>query len=84
MDEEKFKSKVMYYLWSEVCKEEYKTQNNFFRYADQDDPDKEFTFNELYGKGSTEILQKFMKFMDVSPINGSNPDEEDKQEKEEE
>jgi hypothetical protein len=83
MDEEKFKSKVMYYLWSEICKEEYKTQNNFFRYIDQDNNEQEFTFNELYDKGSTKMLQKFMKFMNVSPVNGDNPDEEDKQETEE-
>ena len=83
MDEEKFKSKVMYYLWSEICKEEYKTQNNFFRYIDQDNNEQEFTFNELYDKGSTKMLQKFMKFMNVSPVNEDNPDEEDKQETEE-
>lgn len=83
MDEEKFKSKVMYYLWSEICKEEYKTQNNFFRYIDQDNNEQEFTFNELYDKGSTKMLQKFMKFMNVSPVNGENPNEEDKQESEE-
>ena len=83
MDEEKFKSKVMYYLWSEICKEEYKTQNNFFRYIDQDNNEQEFTFNELYDKGSIKMLQKFMKFMNVSPVNGENPDEEDKQETEE-
>ena len=83
MDEEKFKSKVMYYLWSEICKEEYKTQNNFFRYIDQENNEQEFTFNELYDDGSTKMLQKFMKFMNVSPVNGGNPDEEDIQENEE-
>jgi len=83
MDEEKFKSKVMYYLWSEICKEEYKTQNNFFRYIDQENNEQEFTFNELYDEGSTKMLQKFMKFMNVSPVNGGDPDEEDKQENEE-
>lgn len=77
MDEEKFKSKVMYYLWSEICKEEYKTQNNFFRYIDKEKNEQEFTFNELYAEGSTKMLQKFMKFMNVSPINGAEPDEED-------
>lgn len=83
MDEEKFKSKVMYYLWSEICKEEYKTQNNFFRYIDQENNEQEFTFNELYDEGSTKMLQKFMKFMNVLPVNGGNLDEEDKQENEE-
>lgn len=82
MNEEKFKSKVMYYLWSEICKEEYKTQNNFFRYIDQDNNEQEFTFNELYDEGSTKILQEFMKFMTVSPVDGGTPDEENKQEDE--
>ena len=83
MDEEKFKSKVMYYLWSEICKEEYKTQNNFFRYIDQENNEQEFTFNELYDEGSTKMLQKFMKFMNVSPVDGDNPNEESEQENEE-
>ena len=83
MNEEKFKSKVMYYLWSEICKEEYKTQNNFFRYIDQENNEQEFTFNELYDEGSTKMLQKFMKFMNVSPVDGDNPNEESEQENEE-
>lgn len=78
MDEEKFKSKIMYYLWSEICKEEYKNQNNFFRYIDQDNNEQEFTFNELYNDGSTILLQKFMKFLNVSPVDGGNHDEKDK------
>lgn len=78
MNEDKFKSKVMYYLWSEICKEEYKTQNNFFRYIDKEKNEQEFTFNELYADGSTKILQKFMKFMNVSPVNSEESDEEDK------
>lgn len=80
MDEEKFKSKVMFYLWSEICKEEYKTQNNFFRYIDNENNEKEFTFNELYEEGSTKILQMFMHFMSVSPVNGEGSDEDNKQE----
>lgn len=76
MDEEKFKSKVMFYLWSEICKEEYKTQNNFFRYIDSQKNEQEFTFNELYGEGSTKLLQKFMKFMNVKPVNGEVPEDD--------
>lgn len=77
MDEEKFKSKVMYYLWSEICKEEYKTQNNFFRYIDKDINEQEFTFNELYAEGSDIILQKFMKFLKVQPVTGEDTDVEE-------
>lgn len=31
IDEKEFKSKVMFYLWSEVCKDEYLTEQNFMR-----------------------------------------------------
>ena len=82
MSEEKFKSKVMYYLWSEICKEEYKTQNNFFRYIDNDKNEQEFTFNELYTAEGSKILQRFMKFMNVQPVGTEDVDktEEDKEE----
>lgn len=31
IEENEFKSKVMFYLWSEVCKDEYLTEQNFMR-----------------------------------------------------
>lgn len=31
IEEKEFKSKVMFYLWSEVCKDEYLTEQNFMR-----------------------------------------------------
>ena len=65
MDAKEFISKVMYYLWSEVCKEEYKTRNNFFRHKVGDKPDVEFTFNELYAKGAenVKLLNEFMDYI---------------------
>lgn len=65
MDAEEFKSKVMYYLWSEICKEEYKTRNNFFRHKVGDKPDVEFTFNELYTDGPKDatLLNEFMEYI---------------------
>lgn len=65
MDAEEFKSKVMYYLWSEICKEEYKTRNNFFRHKVGDKPDVEFTFNELYTDGPEDatLLNEFMEYL---------------------
>lgn len=65
MDAEEFKSKVMYYLWSEICKEEYKTRNNFFRHKVGDKPDVEFTFNELYTDGPEDatLLNEFMEYI---------------------
>lgn len=84
VDEEAFKSKVMYYLWSEICKEEYKTQNNFFRYKVKDNDqiiEKEFTFNELYPDGA-KLLIGFMKYLKVKPVKQAEEDEEEETEDE--
>lgn len=78
VDEEAFKSKVMYYLWSEICKEEYKTQNNFFRYKVKENDqiiEKEFTFNELYPDGA-KLLIGFMKYLKVKPVEQAEEEEE--------
>lgn len=79
VDEEAFKSKVMYYLWSEICKEEYKTQNNFFRSKIKEEgntDEKEFTFNELYPDGA-KLLIGFMKYLKVKPVEQAEEDEEE-------
>lgn len=84
VDEEAFKSKVMYYLWSEICKEEYKTQNNFFRYKVKDNDqiiEKEFTFNELYPDGA-KLLVGFMKYLKVKPVEQTEEDNEEESEDE--
>ncbi len=84
VDEEAFKSKVMYYLWSEICKEEYKTQNNFFRYkvkVNDQIIEKEFTFNELYPDGA-KLLIGFMKYLKVKPVEQTEEDEEEDSEDE--
>ena len=63
-----FVSKVMFYLWSEVCKDEYHARS-FFHWKDGNND--EFSFNDLYKKEAdkvvvnTEILQGFMKFLGV-------------------
>lgn len=54
---EDFKSKVMFYLWSEVCKDEYK-HNSFFKY-NKDGEQKEFSFNDLFPDGG-DILNQFI------------------------
>lgn len=78
--EEEFKSKVMFYLWHEVCKDEYRTKNNFFRYTSEDG-EKEFSFNDLHTENGSTILQGFMAYLGISPINGDSeptegPDEQ--------
>ena len=66
-----FISKVMFYLWSEVCKEEYHARS-FFRSKDDSGKETEFSFNELFEKDSAgackdiSILQGFMNYLGVS------------------
>ena len=67
VNEDKFKSKVMFYLWNEVCKDEYGTQGNFFRDKDK----KEFSFSDLYEGKGTEKLDGFMAYLAVSPYQSS-------------
>lgn len=65
--EEAFKSKVMFYIWSEVCKDEFGTRRNFFRNGNEAD-NPEFSFNELYGSNGIALLQGFMQYIGVEPI----------------
>ena len=68
VNEEEFKSKVMSYLWHEVCKDEYGTQGNFFRDKDE----KEFSFNDLYGEEGTRKLNGLMAYLKVSSLGQSS------------
>ena len=68
VSEDEFKSKVMFYLWNEVCRDEYGTQSNFFRYK-QNDEEIEFSFNELYQDRGLKKLQDFMAYLGVQSTN---------------
>ena len=65
---DEFVSKVMFYLWSEVCKDEYHARS-FFHYKDGNND--EFSFNELFQKDAAGVkkdvalLQGFMSFLGV-------------------
>ena len=61
-----FVNKVMFYLWNEVCKEEYGTQRNFFRKGK--DGKTEFKFTDLFGDNQATILKEFMTSLGVEPI----------------
>ena len=77
IEEKAFKSKVMAYLWHEVCKDEYGTRSNFFRSYEEEKKDvKEFSFNELYEKDDYLLLQGFMAYLGVPVIGEENAGEE--------
>lgn len=67
VDVEEFKSKVMFYLWSEVCKE-YEHAGSFFK--NKRDNDAEFTFNNLFptNDATNVILLGFMEFLGVEEV----------------
>ncbi len=67
VEEKEFKSKVMFYLWHEVCKDEYHTKNNFFRTLENQE-EKEFSFNQLHEENGTSLLEGFMKYLGVEPL----------------
>ena len=69
VDEKEFKSKVMFYLWYEVLRDE--TENNkYFFYkktsVDEKDERSKFIFKDLYEEDSTQTLQQFMDYLGVS------------------
>ena len=74
VNERQFIDKVMFYLWNDICKEEYHTSKNFFRRKTEDNADEntEFSFNSLFEPGnSTKYLMEFMEYLGISPVNSS-------------
>ena len=65
VNEKEFCDKVMFYIWSEVGKENYKTQTAIFKWRDSNDVDSEFTFNDLYplSDESNNIIKGFIYFI---------------------
>lgn len=61
-----FINKVMFYLWNEVCKEEYGTTRNFFRTIEDgtDHTENEFKFVDLFEpEMSDKLLIGFMNYL---------------------
>ena len=76
VEEKEFKSKVMFYLWHEVCKDEYHTKNNFFRTLENQE-EIEFSFNQLHEENGTSLLVGFMQYLGVTPLEEMPPQEGD-------
>ena len=68
IDEKEFCDKVMFYLWSEVGKDNYQTNDAIFKYyAGEEKEPKEFSFNELYNSEKRmAILKGFIRYIKES------------------
>ena len=65
VDEKEFCDKVMFYLWSEVGKDNYQTNDAIFKYYAEDDKLVEFSFNDLYeATKKTGILKGFIRYIE--------------------
>ena len=63
---DQFRSKVLFYLWSEVYKDEVGTQNSIFKYSVEDSEPIDFQFGELFEYTEDkitpqELVKAFMK-----------------------
>lgn len=68
VDESEFKSKVMFYLWYEVLRDETGNNKYFFRQNTPDGKDSTpFTFKDLYETDAQGTIQQFMAYLDVAP-----------------
>lgn len=70
VDKRQFIDKVMFYLWNDICKDEYGSGSFFRRYIDNNNPESEFSFNDLFGEENKieTILNGFMKYLAVEKI----------------
>ncbi|WP_316805309.1 McrB family protein [Pedobacter nototheniae] len=59
---DQFRSKVLFYLWSEVYKDEFGTQSSIFKYENDENIVLDFQFGELYNSNATDIVKAFLKF----------------------
>ena len=68
VDEKEFKSKVMFYLWYEVLRDETENNKYFFKKTDIDTKEDlgKFIFKDLYEEDATQTLQQFMEYLGVS------------------
>jgi hypothetical protein len=58
---DQLRSKVLFYMWSEVYKDEYGTQNSIFKY-EQEGEVIDFQFGDLYNDNSEDLVKAFFKY----------------------
>lgn len=64
---DQFRSKILFYLWSEVYKDEFGTQSSIFKYELEENNPIDFQFGELYNGNETDIVKAFLKFNGLEP-----------------
>lgn len=64
---EQFRSKVLFYLWSEIYKDEFGTQSSIFKYRNEENNTIDFQFGELYTDNATDIVRGFLRFNSLEP-----------------
>ncbi|PWK19449.1 dynein-related subfamily AAA family protein [Arcicella aurantiaca] len=62
-----FQNKVMFYLWSEIFKDEHESADSIFKYKNSDGNETDFTFNELFESEGLTKLKGFMNYL-LKPI----------------
>ena len=75
IEEKEFKSKVMFYLWSEVCKDEYLTEQNFMRSMSKESMkqrDSEERGDEFFRAHISEYSVEEFSFNDLFTDRGSD------------
>ena len=66
---EDFRSKVLFYLWDSIYKDETERQTVFhFSYGDGDDKIKSVTFQSLFGENAEEIVNTIMENLKVEKV----------------
>ncbi|WP_318640833.1 McrB family protein [Flavobacterium ardleyense] len=64
---DQFRSKVLFYLWSEVYKDEYGTQNSIFKFEENGEV-KDFQFGDLYNENSTDLVKAFLTYNAIEVV----------------
>ncbi len=64
---DQFRSKVLFYLWSEVYKDEYGSQNSIFKF-DENGESKDFQFGDLYNDNSIDLVKAFLTYNSIEAV----------------
>lgn len=63
-----FINKVMFYIWSDICKEEIGSPNYFLKTKNKQGDFVDFTFNSLFSSDVLDILKGFMEYLEITDI----------------